>query len=47
MTLPDRVLTDGFGPVESDNPRYWQELNEMGRRGELPERIWQKRERDE
>ena len=33
MTLPDRVAPDGFGPVESDNKRYWALLNEMGRRG--------------
>ncbi len=43
MTLPDHVEPDGYGPVEADNGAYWRELNEMGKRGELPERIWPRR----
>ena len=42
-----RPNDDGYPLVEADNPRYWQELNEMGRKGELPDRIWPRRDRDE
>lgn len=45
--MTDRFCRDGFPPVESDSPQYWQVLNEMGKRGELPERIWPKRGEDD
>lgn len=47
MVLPDRVPPDGFGPVEANNNAYWDEINEMGKRGELPERIWPRRDEEE
>lgn len=41
------VSDDAYGPVESNNPTYWRTLNEMGKRGELPKRIWPKAKNSE
>lgn len=43
MNLPSKVPPDGFGLVEAVNPEYWRTLNEMGKRGELPEKTWPKK----
>lgn len=40
MSNSTKVPDDGFPLVESNNPAYWQALNELGKQGRLPERIW-------
>ena len=39
-TNPGRPNDDGYELVEAENPEYWQAVNELGKRGELPESQW-------
>jgi hypothetical protein len=41
---PGRPSDDGFPLVEANNPEYWRALNELGKQGRLPERIWRKKD---
>jgi len=41
---PGRPNDDGYPAVESNNPKYWRALNELGKQGRLPERIWRKKD---
>lgn len=41
---PGRPNDDGYPLVEADSPEYWRALNDLGRQGRLPERIWRKKD---
>lgn len=36
----ERLLEDGYPPVESINPEYFKELCRLGEEGKLPVRHW-------